>query len=153
MRHLASLARGTARAGRPVDRPVDAAETWHPWLDHQERAQHVDFIAVPVWRSGEGVRVEAAASSSVAEVSRLRQLFPHKPIVVAEIGWPSRGRTRESAVASDSNEALFLRRFLRRAEQEQLVYYVMEAFDQPWKAYLEGAGGPYWRSEERRVGE
>src|SRR5947207_702660 len=27
---------------------------------------------------------------------------------------------------------------------EQLVYYVMEAFDQPWKAYLEGAVGSYW---------
>src|SRR4029077_11877593 len=74
----------------------------------------------------------------------LQQVFPHKPIVVAEIGWPSRGRTRESAVASDANEALFLRRFLRRAEQEQIIYYVMEAFDQPWKAYMEGAVGSYW---------
>ena len=64
--------------------------------------------------------------------------------MVAEIGWPSRGRTRESAVASDANEALFLRRFLQRAEKEQIVYYVMEAFDQPWKAYQEGAVGSYW---------
>jgi hypothetical protein len=75
-----------------------------------------------------------------AYLNRLQQVFSHKPIVVAEIGWPSRGRTRESAVASDSNEALFL----RRAEQEQMIYYVMEAFDQPWKAYLEGAVGSYW---------
>ena len=64
--------------------------------------------------------------------------------MVAEIGWPSRGRTHESAVASDANEALFLRRFLHRAEKEQIVYYVMEAFDQPWKAYQEGAVGSYW---------
>src|SRR5207237_9360609 len=92
----------------------------------------------------EGVRFDVAGRYSLPQVRRLQQLFPHKPIVVAEIGWPSRGRTRESAVASDSNEALFLRRFLRRAEQEQLVYYVMEAFDQPWKAYLEGAVGSYW---------
>ena len=64
--------------------------------------------------------------------------------MIAEIGWPSRGRTRESAVASDANEALFLRRFLYRAHKEQIVYYVMEAFDQPWKAYMEGAVGSYW---------
>ncbi|HUJ52409.1 MAG TPA: glycosyltransferase, partial [Steroidobacteraceae bacterium] len=31
-----------------------------------------------------------------------------------------------------------------RAQKEQITYYVMEAFDQPWKAYLEGAVGSYW---------
>src|SRR6266480_2644163 len=113
-------------------------------IEHPELAQHVDFIGVHLLPYWEGVPVDAAVSYSLAQVKRLQQLFPHKPVVVAEIGWPSRGRTRESAVASDSNEALFLRRFLRRAEQEQLVYYVMEAFDQPWKAYLEGAVGSYW---------
>jgi len=36
-------------------------------------------------------------------------------------------------VASMSNEATFLRRFLDRAGKEGYIYYVMEAFDQPWK--------------------
>ena len=31
-----------------------------------------------------------------------------------------------------------------RAQKEQIIYYVMEAFDQPWKAYQEGAVGSYW---------
>src|SRR5581483_3184764 len=88
--------------------------------------------------------VDTAVDYSFAQFRRLQKAFPGKPIVVAEIGWPSRGRTREYAVASESNEALFLRRFLKRAEKEQLVYYVMEAFDQPWKAYQEGAVGSYW---------
>src|SRR5439155_1371775 len=132
------------RARAAIEQPVGTAETWHGWIEHPELAQHVDFIGVHLLPYWEGVPVDAAVSYSLAQVKRLQQLFPHKPIVVAEIGWPSRGRTRESAVASDSNEALFLRRFLRRAEQEQLVYYVMEAFDQPWKACLEGAVGSYW---------
>src|SRR2546421_359721 len=132
------------RARGASDGRGGTAEPWHTWLDPRELAQHVDFIGVHLLPYWEGVPVDAAVSYSLAQVKRLQQLFPHKPIVVAEIGWPSRGRTRESAVASDSNEALFLRRFLRRAEQEQLVYYVMEAFDQPWKAYLEGAVGSYW---------
>src|SRR5438876_183891 len=132
------------RARAAIEQPVGTAETWHGWIEHPELAQHVDFIGVHLLPYWEGVPVDAAVSYSLAQVRRLQQLFPHKPIVVAEIGWPSRGRTRESAVASDSNEALFLRRFLRRAEQEQLVYYVMEAFEQPWKAYLEGAVGSYW---------
>ena len=96
---------------------------------------------LPYW---EGVDVDHAVEYSLAQYKRLQRTFPHKAIVIAEIGWPSRGRTRESAVASDANEALFLRRFLHRAEHEQIVYYVMEAFDQPWKAYMEGAVGSYW---------
>lgn len=132
------------RARDAIGAPVGTAETWHTWLAHPELAQHVDFIGVhflPYW---EGVGVDAAVDYSFAQLKRLQRTFPHKPIVVAEIGWPSRGRTRESAVASVANEALFLRRFLHRAEHDQIVYYVMEAFDQPWKAYLEGAVGSYW---------
>ena len=128
------------RARAAIGQPVGTAETWHAWLAHPELAQHVDFIGVHLLPYWEGVAVDRAVDYSLAQFKRLQKAFPHKPIVIAEIGWPSRGRTRESAVASEANEALFLRRFLRRAEREQIVYYVMEAFDQPWKAYLEGRG-------------
>ena len=132
------------RARASIGQPVGTAETWHTWLAYPELAQHVDYIGVHLLPYWEGVAVDRAVDYSFSQLRRLQKAFPHKPIVIAEIGWPSRGRTRESAVASDANEALFLRRFLQRAEQEQIVYYVMEAFDQPWKAYLEGAVGSYW---------
>ncbi len=132
------------RARDAIGQPVGTAETWHVWFAHPELAQHVDFIGVHLLPYWEGVSVDRAVDYSLAQFKRLQQTFPRKPIVVAEIGWPSRGRTRESAVASEANEALFLRRFLYRAAQDQIVYYVMEAFDQPWKAYLEGAVGSYW---------
>jgi exo-beta-1,3-glucanase (GH17 family)/cellulose synthase/poly-beta-1,6-N-acetylglucosamine synthase-like glycosyltransferase len=132
------------KARAAIGQPVSTAEPWHVWLAHPELADHVDFIGVHLLPYWEGVSVETAVEYSFAQFRRLQKAFPGKPIVVAEIGWPSRGRTRESAVASDSNEALFLRRFLKRAEKEQIVYYVMEAFDQPWKAYQEGAVGSYW---------
>jgi exo-beta-1,3-glucanase (GH17 family)/cellulose synthase/poly-beta-1,6-N-acetylglucosamine synthase-like glycosyltransferase len=132
------------RARAAIGQPVGTAETWDTWLAHPELAQHVDFIGVHLLPYWEGVPVDAAVDYSFAQLKRLQKTFPHKPIVIAEIGWPSRGRTHESAVASEANEALFLRRFLYRAEKEQITYYVMEAFDQPWKAYQEGAVGSYW---------
>jgi exo-beta-1,3-glucanase (GH17 family) len=122
------------KAREAIGQPVSTAEPWHVWLAHPELADHVDFIGVHLLPYWEGVSVDTAVEYSFAQFRRLRRAFPGKPIVVAEIGWPSRGRTRRYAVASDSNEALFLRRFLQRAEKEQIVYYVMEAFDQPWKA-------------------
>ncbi len=138
------LAKYLDRARDSIGQPVSTAEPWHVWLAHPELAKHVDFIGVHLLPYWEGVAVDAAVDYSFAQFHRLQKAFPGKPIVIAEIGWPSHGRTRESAKASDANEALFLRRFLVRAEHEKILYYLMEAFDQPWKGVQEGAVGAYW---------
>ena len=114
---LAELEQILDRARDAIEQPVGTAETWNTWLAHPELAQHVDFIGVHLLPYWEGVPVDEAVEYSFAQYKRLQKAFPHKPIVVAEIGWPSRGRTHESAVASESNEALFLRRFLRARPQ------------------------------------
>jgi exo-beta-1,3-glucanase (GH17 family)/cellulose synthase/poly-beta-1,6-N-acetylglucosamine synthase-like glycosyltransferase len=141
---LEQLGKYLDRARAAISQPVGTAETWNTWLTHPELAQHVDFIGVHLLPYWEGVPVDKAVEYSLAQYRLLQKTFPHKPIVIAEIGWPSRGRTHESAVATEANEALFLRRFLHVAAKDQLVYYVMEAFDQPWKAELEGPVGSYW---------
>ena len=119
---IEELEKDLDRARAAIGQPVGTAETWDTWLAHPELAQHVDFIGVHLLPYWEGVPVDEAVDYSLTQYKRLQKAFPHKPIVVAEIGWPSRGRTRESAVASEANEALFLRQFLHRAEKEQLVY-------------------------------
>jgi Exo-beta-1,3-glucanase len=124
--------------------PVSTAEPWHVWIEHPELVNHVDFIAVHMLPYWEGVDAEAAVGYVVDKLHVLEQRFPGKPIVIGEVGWPSDGRTRESAVATTSNQALFLRRFLAYAEQQKLEYFVMEAFDQPWKESAEGKAGAYW---------
>jgi exo-beta-1,3-glucanase (GH17 family)/cellulose synthase/poly-beta-1,6-N-acetylglucosamine synthase-like glycosyltransferase len=129
---------------RNTDIPVSTAEPWHVWIKHPELAAHVDYLAVHMLPYWEGVHLDAAVDYIVDRLADLKTRFPDKPIVIAEVGWPSNGRTREAAVASESNQATFLRRFLHRAEQENYVYYVMEAFDQPWKRDTEGAVGAYW---------
>ncbi len=127
-----------------VKRPVSTAEPWHVWLAHPELAKHVDYIAVHMLPFWEGMEVNNAVDYVVDKMKRLEARFPDKKIVIGEVGWPSEGRTREDAVASTPNEALFLRRFIHRAEEEGYIYYVMEAFDQPWKAVNEGGVGAYW---------
>ena len=124
--------------------PVSTAEPWHVWLKNPELVNHVDYLAVHMLPYWEGVQVDTAVDYIVERIDALKAAFPGKPIVIAEVGWPSNGRTRHSAVATEANEATFLRRFLHRAEQEDYIYYVMEAFDQPWKSDLEGAVGAYW---------
>ncbi|HEY4366542.1 MAG TPA: glycosyltransferase [Steroidobacteraceae bacterium] len=141
---VAELARELDRTRAAVEQPVSTAEPWHVWIDNPELAEHVDFITVHLLPYWEGIKVEQSVDYLSARMEQLANRFPDKRIVIGEVGWPSDGRTRDAAVASASNEALFLRRFLARARQEGYVYYIMEAFDQPWKARYEGAVGAYW---------
>ena len=111
---------------------------------HPELGEHVDFIAAHILPYWEGIPVDAAVDYVAMRHEQLEKAFPDKQIVIAEVGWPSNGRTRMGAEASLSNQTRFLRRFLNRAEKERYVYYLMEAFDQPWKSGTEGAIGSYW---------
>jgi exo-beta-1,3-glucanase (GH17 family)/cellulose synthase/poly-beta-1,6-N-acetylglucosamine synthase-like glycosyltransferase len=138
------LAEQLDRARAAIRQPVGYADTWATWLRNPEIARHVDFIAVHLFPYWEGVDVESAVDFCFRELKAVQLAYPKKPVIIGEIGWPSEGRNRAAAVASVSNEALFLRRFLARAEKGHQRYYIMEAFDQPWKARDEGAVGSYW---------
>lgn len=124
--------------------PVGTAEPWHIWLKHPELVKHVDFIGIHLLPYWEGQPIERAVDFALEKYRAVQQAYPGKRIVIAEVGWPSKGRSRQGAVASQANQAKFLRRFLAVAERENFTYYVMEAFDQLWKRKLEGEAGSYW---------
>ncbi len=126
------------------DKPVSTAETWHTWMQYPELAEHVDFIAVHILPYWEGIDIASAISFTADHMAQLSNRYPEKRIVIAETGWPSEGRTRNQAKASIANQATYLRRFLKLAEKEGYDYFLMEAFDQPWKQAIEGAVGAYW---------
>ncbi|MCU7829320.1 MAG: glycosyltransferase [Candidatus Thiodiazotropha sp. (ex Myrtea sp. 'scaly one' KF741663)] len=132
------------RVRKQVWAPVSLAEPWHVWLEHPELAEHVDYIAAHILPFWEGISLDVAVDAVVDRYEMLKSRFPDKPIVIAEVGWPSNGRPLREARASQVNQASFLRRFLKRADEEGYIYYVMEAFDQPWKQMLEGDIGTYW---------
>jgi exo-beta-1,3-glucanase (GH17 family)/cellulose synthase/poly-beta-1,6-N-acetylglucosamine synthase-like glycosyltransferase len=127
-----------------VGMPVSTAEPWHIWLKYPELAAEVDYLGVHMLPYWEGLKIEDALDYVVDRYNDLKAQYPDKQIVIAEVGWPSNGRTRQGAVASEANEATFLRRFLAHAESEHYVYYIMEAFDQPWKQRIESGVGAYW---------
>jgi exo-beta-1,3-glucanase (GH17 family)/glycosyltransferase involved in cell wall biosynthesis len=128
-----------------VSIPVGTAEPWHVWLAHPELAEHADFLGVHILPYWEGIAAEDALSFVAARLEDLRTAFPGKPIVLAEMGWPSDGARIGDAVPSLSNQALVVRDFAAFAERAGLEdYFLVEAFDQPWKKDLEGLAGGYW---------
>jgi exo-beta-1,3-glucanase (GH17 family)/cellulose synthase/poly-beta-1,6-N-acetylglucosamine synthase-like glycosyltransferase len=124
--------------------PVSTAETPSIWLEHPELADHVDFITVHILPYWEGQGIHDSIEFTRIKYNELQARFPNKKIVIGEVGWPSRGRDFGKAEASVAKEAKFLREFLQLAQKEKYDYFVMEAFDQPWKRLNEGDVGAYW---------
>ncbi len=141
---VASLVQYLDQVRANTETPVSTAEPWHVWLKHPELVKHVDFIAVHLLPYHEGVPVERAVQYTIDRYNQLLAAYPRKKIVITEVGWPSRGPTIGASVASEVNQARFIREFLGRNALEDLDYYLMEAFDQPWKVSLEGWAGAYW---------
>ncbi|MBI1208487.1 MAG: glycosyltransferase [Azospirillum sp.] len=132
------------RVKRQVTVPVSTAEPWHVWLKHPELVEAVDFIAVHLLPYWEGVPVDQSVAYAMSRFHEIQQKYPGKHILISEIGWPSEGPWRRGAEASLVNQAMFTRNFLNVAAQERLDYYIMEAFDQPWKRTIEGSAGTGW---------
>jgi exo-beta-1,3-glucanase (GH17 family)/glycosyltransferase involved in cell wall biosynthesis len=133
------------RARAAIRQPVSTAEPWHIWEKYPELVRHVDFITVHLLPYWEGVPRRDAVGDVLTRYDNLRRLYPNKPIVIGETGWPSNGDRFENADPSVSNEAIYLRQWFQAARARNIDYYVMEAFDQPWKENLgEGRTGAYW---------
>lgn len=125
-------------------KPVSTAEPWHVWMDHPGLAQDVDFIAIHVLPYWERIPVEQAVTWTLERYWDVVKAFPGKRVLLAEIGWPSDGERQAAAKTGQDKQALYLRQFLPLAHEQGIEYYVIEAFDQPWKGPMEGIVGGHW---------
>ena len=126
--------------------PISTADSWDFWLKEKRLGESVDFLGahfLPYWK---GQPVEYANTDIFASYDKLKSEpeYKDKPILMAEVGWPSRGRERGEAQTSEAIEGKFIRSFVALAEKKNHQYFLMEAFDQPWKMKQEGAVGAYW---------
>jgi len=134
------------RVKAAVKQPVSYADVWEWWLKYPQIADHVDYLTIHLLPYWEDVPTDVAGAQERIRGSyrTIAQRFPGKPILVGETGWPTEGRSRGAAVTGLVNKAKFVNGFVRLAEQEGFDYNVIEAFDQGWKAKLEGTVGGHW---------
>ncbi|MBC2657691.1 glycosyltransferase [Pseudomonas sp. MSSRFD41] len=132
------------RVRAAVKVPVTTSEQWHVWEEHPELAQHVDLIAAHILPYWEFIPVDKAEQFVLDRARDLKKMFPKKPLLLSEVGWPSNGRMRGGADASPADQAIYLRTLVNQLNRQGYNYFVIEAFDQPWKASDEGSVGAYW---------
>ena len=123
---------------------VTTAEPWSTWLLTPEIGQNVDVVSIHLLPYWEGMSARDSLRFLERAYSDVQQEFPDKPIIIGEAGWPSEGRSKRFAEPSVANEAYFMRAFVQLAMEKGYDYYLLEAYDQPWKGGNEGSVGASW---------
>ncbi|TNC98321.1 MAG: exo-beta-1,3-glucanase [Stygiobacter sp.] len=129
-----------------VKQPVSYADVWAFYLRYPQVADEVDYLTIhilPYWED-EPIGVEQSAEHIVKIYRMIQEKFPGKPILIGEAGWPTRGRNRGPAAVNMENATYFVRTLAQVSKENGFDYNVVEAFDQPWKAKLEGTVGGFW---------
>jgi cellulose synthase/poly-beta-1,6-N-acetylglucosamine synthase-like glycosyltransferase/exo-beta-1,3-glucanase (GH17 family) len=147
----AQLLREIRNVKRNVKVPVSTAEPWHVWLHYPELAREVDYLAVHILPYWDEQSSETPLEYLKNKIGLLKQAYPNKNIIVTEVGWPSNGASRRSPAtgyvknATPAEQAKNIRDMVAWLKSQNIDYFVVEAVDQPWKAYdLEGKAGGYW---------
>ncbi|MCC8963648.1 beta-(1-6) glucans synthase [Bradyrhizobium sp. Pear76] len=139
-----------------VSIPVTYADVWEFWLSNRELADVVDFVTIHILPYWENIPIAAEHAAAHADEMRrqVAAVFPGKEIFIGEIGWPSEGRMRESALPSRINQARVVSEVLDLARREHFRVNLFEAYDEGWKREIEGTIGGSWGlfdSEERTL--
>jgi exo-beta-1,3-glucanase (GH17 family) len=129
-----------------IPEPVTYADVWEYWLRYRDVQNAVDFVTIHVLPYWEDFPLPASLAAAHVDAIRKRiaAAIPNKQITIGEVGWPSAGRMRAGARPSPSNQARVIQDTLALAKRENFNVNVIEAFDQPWKRWLEGSTGAYW---------
>ncbi|MCX6076176.1 MAG: glycosyl hydrolase [Campylobacterales bacterium] len=128
------------------DIKVTYADVWEFWLKHPQIREVTDFVTIhilPYWED-DPMNIDASLKHLAEVRGEVEAILKEKNILIGETGWPSEGRMREDALPSKVNQAIYIRGFVKLAEENEWSYNIIEAFDQPWKRMSEGAVGGFW---------
>ena len=124
------------RVKAAIAQPVTFCENYVPWTTKLEPlAAELDFISLhtyPVW---EYQTIERALDYTRQNVESVTDHYPDMPVVITEAGWTtgSNGRGIEPWNASQELQAEYVRQLTAWSRERQILTFVFEAFDEPWK--------------------
>ncbi len=121
---------------KATKQPVTFCENYVPWLDKLKNlADEVDFISIhsyPVW---EYKHIHDAMDYTKQNYQAVAGQYPNKAVIITEAGWAtnSNGRGINPENTSQEYQAIYYNDLMNWCENEDIMTFVFEAFDEPWK--------------------
>lgn len=116
--------------------PVTFCENYVPWLDKlKDLVAEVDFISIhtyPVW---EYKNIHDALEYTKQNYYAVADKYPGVPVVITEAGWAtnSNGRGIDPRNVSEENQEMYYHDLVNWSNEDDILTFVFEAFDEPWK--------------------
>ena len=119
-----------------TDKPVTFNEGAFEWPRIPQIAEQMDIICVhsyPLWH---GVSVEDGLAENKEWYQKIKEAYPDKPVIFSEVGWATKskpGTEMGEGQTNEANQKKYYDEFWEWADEEQIIAYMFEAFDEPWK--------------------
>ncbi|MDG1962150.1 MAG: glycosyl hydrolase [Flavobacteriaceae bacterium] len=122
--------------------PVTSCDNYVPWLDQlKPLVNEVDFISIhtyPVW---EYKTIAQGMSNTIKDFQAVKDAYPDKLVVITEAGWPT--LTNGEGIPVENVDAMTQKIYYNAlslwAAQEEVLVFLFEAFDEPWKGSYDPA--------------
>ena len=119
-----------------ISQPVTFCENYVPWTYKLEPlAEVLDFIAVHTYPAWEYRSIHDALEYTMQNYHSVVDHYPGKPVIITEAGWTTaaNGRGIDPHNASEELQAQYYAELLEWTTREEILTFVFEAFDEPWK--------------------
>ena len=121
---------------RRIRQPVTFCENYVPWTYKlTPLADELDFISIHTYPAWEYRSIHDALEYTKHNYQSVVDHYPGKTVVITEAGWTTaaNGRGIEPHNASEELQAEYYAQLLEWTNEEQILTFVFEAFDEPWK--------------------
>ena len=121
---------------KEIRQPVTFCENYVPWTYKLEPlAAELDFIAVHTYPAWEYRSIHDALEYTMQNYYSVVDHYPGKPVIITEAGWTTaaNGRGIDPHNASEELQAHYYQELLEWTTKEDILTFVFEAFDEPWK--------------------
>lgn len=121
---------------KETGKQVTFNEGVYEWEHLKELADELDIISIhsyPLWN---GNTVEEALEVNKIWYKKVKEWYPGKPIVFSEVGWATDCadfKQMKEGQANEENQKRYYEEFWEWSDREQIISYMFEAFDEPWK--------------------
>lgn len=105
----------------------------------------LDFITIHLYGQWFNIPLENTVPFFNEVVIELRQKYPDKEIVIGETGWTTSKREGQfNPVADEESQKLFYADCQEWSEENSVIVFYFEAFDEPWKGDYEFEAETNW---------
>ena len=121
---------------KETGKQVTFNEGVYEWEHLKELADELDIISIhsyPLWN---GNTVEEALEVNKTWYKKIKEMYPDKFVLFSEVGWATDCadfKQMKEGQANEENQKRYYEEFWEWSDREQIISYMFEAFDEPWK--------------------